>query len=530
MGRVVPSVRWQMALMTKNKTDKQTEEIRPVDQGPGDSDLKKAMEKGDLGRLLSMLAAGVPADDRIRQAQVGTGTKLVKPEDMSYGDAIEILRRRQKEEETPIQISELVEAFPIDGARALSLAVEEQFGVAFQQTSWSFFGPELPQRIAVKTPTGEIVVPWGQMKLPGLKDTTIETSVGRAPDGAIVFQFSCSTLQKHEKKIRKLLARTHELVIEKSFYRGQALKVDFKRIDQPGYSPEFMDTESRDGSVLILNSDTEALLNGSVLTPIEKTAICRKMNIPLRRGVLLEGPFGTGKTLSAQKVARSCAKNGWTFIYVQDSIYLPAAKRLARRYQPAVIFAEDLDQILAKDSKTIEEVRNALDAVDNKNDEVIVLCTTNRLEVLKNARGMLRPGRFDALIHVGYPNKEAAERLLRHYANSLLAETEPLDEAAAMLAGNSAAMIRECVERAKLWSIAHGTQGSLHQKDLVYAAKELKTHIDVMADKAVEVPSKEHQLGTLVQEVVVSGVGSRIKELEKFMVENFEHFHTHLRK
>lgn len=502
------------------------EEIRESRIAPTKAQPK--MSRNEALSLVAVLTGEPLIDDRVREGMIESGAKLIKPDDMTYGDAIAILERRRKEEETEIAINEQIDAFPLDGARALALAIEEQFGVAFQETSWSFFGPSLPQRISVRTPSGEIFVPWGEMSLPGMKDTKLATGISRHLDGMAVFQINTATLKKHEKKIRKLLARTRELVQEKSFYRGHALKVDFTKMDQAGYSPEFMGTESKDGSILILNEDTEAMFRGSVLTPIEKTAICRAMKIPLRRGILLEGPFGTGKTLSAQAVAKACIANGWTFIYVNDSIHLPAARKLAKRYQPAVIFAEDLDQILVKEAKEVENVRNALDAVDGKNDEIIVLCTTNNLEKLKKARGMLRPGRFDALIHVGYPDAGAAERLLRHYAGKLLAEEESLAEASRMLEGSSAAMIRECVERAKLWSISHGTHGTLHEKDLVFAAKELKAHIDVMADDKPVVISKEEQLGTLVRDIVASGAVKSIEELKVGVNEQLDHFHQHL--
>ena len=521
-----------MGLLTKKPEAAAPGKIaeEPEVRRSGEPDLKSGTPtRSQALALLATLMTGGEIDDRVREGKVVSGEKLTKPDDMDYGDAIEIFRRRQKEEETEIQIAEKIDAFPADGARALSLAIEEIFGVAFQQTSWSFFGPSLPQRITVKTPKGEYVVPWGDMTLPGMKNTLLTTRLNRATDGSIVMEIVCKTLRKHERKIRKMIDRTHELIKTASFYRGQALKVDFSRMDQVGYSPEFMDLQSRVGSVLILNDVTEEMSTGSVLTPISRTAVCREMSVPLRRGILLEGPFGTGKTLSAQKVARECVKNGWTFIYAQSSKDLPAARKLATRYQPAVVFAEDLDHVLNEDEETIETVRNALDAIDGKDHEIIILCTTNRLEALKLARGMLRPGRFDALIHVGYPDGKSAEALLRHYANGLLAKDEPLNTVSDMLAGSSAAMIRECVERAKLWSIAHGTEGTLREKDLVSAAKELKAHIDVMADKTAPPPSKHEQLGKLLTEVVTEGSGTAFREFEENVNNQLEHFHDHLR-
>jgi SpoVK/Ycf46/Vps4 family AAA+-type ATPase len=66
--------------------------------------------------------------------------------------------------------------------------------------------------------------------------------------------------------------------------------------------------------------------------------------VPLKRGVLLEGPYGTGKTLTAFVTAKKCVENGWTFIMLDRVAALKEALTFARMYAPAVVFAEDIDR------------------------------------------------------------------------------------------------------------------------------------------------------------------------------------------
>lgn len=500
-----------MALPSGAKLALTEEASKPPDVGQIVLRMAKEGAGAAQGGLLDRLNAELKAEEErkiavVRDAKIAVSDQVSKPEKMSYKEAIEILQRKQRDEETEIQVIEQIDAFPPDAAHAMGLAITELYGTGFGVTipPTMFSGAKPPMRLSIPiSRTENITIPWGRMELPGVAGW-IQTglNVNQTKDGItnLTMALEAKTLKKHEAAIQRLAKRIREIVLERSIYRGKAIKIDFQDDDHPlGVTPTFLPDTTEESRSLVMTAATERAFRGSVLTPIQNTKTCRDMGIPLRRGILLYGPFGTGKTLSAALVAAECERHGWTFIYLKEADQLPQARTLAKRYSPAVIFAEDLDAIIDEQDPQhgkVERARNALDSVDGKSDEVIVLCTTNRLDYLREkGNGLLRPGRFDALIEIGYPDAPAAERLVRMYGNGLIDPTENLDVLRDRCAGNSAAMIREVVERAKLWAVAHGAtnlDATIGQTELLDAADELRSHMAVMSppNDRVETPAE----------------------------------------
>ena len=108
--------------------------------------------------------------------------------------------------------------------------------------------------------------------------------------------------------------------------------------------PEFFDIRNVTEGDMIHNRVTQSIIETSILSPIKNEQACRKHGIPLKRGVLLEGRYGTGKTPTARVTAKVAVDHGWTFIVIAKAEGLSAAPSAAQRYQPAVVFAEDIDR------------------------------------------------------------------------------------------------------------------------------------------------------------------------------------------
>src|SRR6185436_54082 len=83
-----------------------------------------------------------------------------------------------------------------------------------------------------------------------------------------------------------------------------------------------------------------------VWTLLEHTQRMRELGMPLKRAVLFEGDYGTGKTLGAFLTAQIAVDNGWSFHYCRpgrDNI--EEVMQTARLYQPSVVFFEDVDTL-----------------------------------------------------------------------------------------------------------------------------------------------------------------------------------------
>jgi hypothetical protein len=94
----------------------------------------------------------------------------------------------------------------------------------------------------------------------------------------------------------------------------------------------------------------------------------RDEKMPLKRAILFEGDYGTGKTLAAFLTAQIATANGWSFHYCRpgrDNI--ATVMKTARLYQPAVVFFEDVDTIA--EGGDADDVSQLLDIFDGNHRE-----------------------------------------------------------------------------------------------------------------------------------------------------------------
>lgn len=436
------------------------------------------------------------------------GSKIVLPNDpapMPIDDAIKALERKKADEEQMMAVHEVIDTFPLDGAVAFMHALKVKYGWASPVPTPGFFGPQPPQMLTVDigpSKDDKVQVPWGAFMIPGI-EKPVQTEVTRTEFGpALVI---VGQLRKREAHILKdLAALTREIVETNSIYRGNAIRlrttdngdIEFRR------PPTFIETKHVKPDELILPQIVKDQVETNIFTLIRKTTTCVKHGIPLKRGVLLEGKYGTGKTLTASVTAKHCVDHGWTFIMLDRCQGLRQAIEFAKRYQPAVIFAEDIDRAAETRDEKTNDLANIIDGMLSKDAQVMVVLTTNHVEKINPV--MMRPGRLDAVISVTPPDAEAVEQLVRLYARGLLPKGEKLGKLGDQLAGNIPAMIREVVERSKMAMIARGGD-HLTQDDLMISAIGMQNHMKLLEGPKKENDDPRYKLGDAMAKVL-SGV------------------------
>lgn len=423
------------------------------------------------------------------------------PAKMPLREAIKVLKRKADDEEQETTLTEVIDAYPMDGAVAFHKAMKAIYGWSSPVPIPTFFGPKPPEMRSIKIGPADddvIQVPWGRFVLPNVEGWVHTDS---EYDGTKwVFQIVAQVRKKDAYIIRELADKARAILKSESIYRGKAIRL---RTDSDGdmninLDPEFLATNYVNPGELVLNPGEGEQIETSIWTPIRHTEACRAAQIPLKRGVLLEGPFGCGKTMTASHTAKICVDNGWTFILLDNVKGLTDALLFAQRYAPAVVFAEDAERVAGDREERGNDLLNTIDGILSKNAQVITVLTTNYVEKLHPA--MLRPGRLDAVISVRAPEAEAVKRLIHIYGRGLIAENADLDDLGAELAGNIPATIREVVERSKLAMISRGgTAVSSH--DLMVAARGMKDHLDLLKPRPVELTPEEN-LGKYLAEVV----------------------------
>lgn len=132
-----------------------------------------------------------------------------------------------------------------------------------------------------------------------------------------------------------------------------------------------------------------------------------------KRGAILYGPPGSGKTSVIQLISKDVIERGGVIIKFSEPNIFLAGYRILREIQPdvpIVVLMEDIDCIISRYGE--HDVLNILDGVDNVR-KVVFIATTNYPENL-GPRIINRPSRFDRRSKIGHPNAESREIYLRH--------------------------------------------------------------------------------------------------------------------
>jgi hypothetical protein len=256
------------------------------------------------------------------------------------------------------------------------------------------------------------------------------------------------------------LERTYNKILEKSnFYQGKTLRfgrdaVEFIAVP----STELEDTILPEGTTKEYKLNIIEFLTNPAMQAITK-----------KRGMLLYGAPGTGKTSSIKAMFKILFKKGITCVYVSDASFERQSVEdiftfINKYLAPALVVFEDIDLITPdrRDgaSRLIGPLLSALNGIEEQEKPIVILATTNRVEVLDAA--VTRPCRFDRRIEVGYPTEGDMHKIFKKVAGFEApkgcfggsepkmtgAHVEEIYRTAALLAEQAKKPIEECVEEA----------------------------------------------------------------------------------
>ena len=235
-------------------------------------------------------------------------------------------------------------------------------------------------------------------------------------------------------------------------------KARVKRADDESKKVTFKDVAGADEEKEELTEIVEFLKNPNDFS---------SLGARIPKGVLLVGPPGTGKTLLARAVAGEAnapffSISGSDFVEMYVGVGASRVRDLfkeAKKNQPSIIFIDEIDAVGRhrgagmggghdEREQTLNQLLVEMDGF-GANEGVIVIAATNRPDILDPA--LLRPGRFDRQVTVGYPDVKGREDILKvHARNKPLAPDVDLHQIAATTVGFTGADLENLLNEAAL--------------------------------------------------------------------------------
>jgi cell division protease FtsH len=252
-------------------------------------------------------------------------------------------------------------------------------------------------------------------------------------------------LVEKKEEITEFVTGVITLAREQNFYRG-------KKIEFAGRL-RFLDLKNRSWESVILDNNIKNEIKANTINFLNKRSLWEKYGIPSRRGVLVAGEPGTGKTIICKALIAEA--NGITCIntsaYAMDADeYLTELYELAEDLKPCLVFIEDIDLIGQNREEfgyqrgnVLLSLLSVLDGIEEKK-EIVTVATTNCLEMLDKAISQ-RPSRFDRIIKLNRPGFEQRRELVRRLCQRIPCDEKLQEYIAHKTEGYTPAQVQEVI-------------------------------------------------------------------------------------
>ena len=440
-------------------------------------------------------------------------------EKISYADCIKASLDADKQNHRMSRINHHLRCFKSDGIYQLNKAITGVFGaVVSNEEHGPSVGDQTVNMVDIQLADGtRTKAPYGDIALDSLGEGSMISINYDESKHELLVTGKCQ--QMYMSIMDDIIEATKHFLATESIYKGQALEITDIN------DPQILDLSSIDQQLMVLSKSTKY-----ALLPIEarltEPQICIERGIPLKYGALLEGPYGTGKTLLAFKLAKEAIKNGWIFIYLKDPSLLAEALRMSkiidRSGHGALIFVEDVDQVTRGDrDAALQDIVNTLDGGDTKDMNVISLFTTNHIELINPT--FLRGKRIGTIISMGFLDAETALDFMKQsfqIGNYTIAED--LTEVCNLIAASdiAPAFMAEIVEAVKA-RLVFEKRNDVKAFDVDYAVKSYLHQVD-LAKKKPTTDTPEVLLAKNLKNVVVSELRADIQAMEERIMEKLD--------
>ncbi|MBD3388594.1 MAG: CDC48 family AAA ATPase [Candidatus Altiarchaeales archaeon] len=235
--------------------------------------------------------------------------------------------------------------------------------------------------------------------------------------------------------------------------------------------------------------------------PLKKPDTFKKLGIKAPNAVLLYGPPGCGKTMLAKAVATESEAN---FIAVKGpellSMWVGESERgvreifkKARQTAPTIIFFDEIDAIAPRRGTSfgshvtetvVNQILTEIDGIERL-ENVMIIGASNRPDILDPS--LLRPGRFDRLVLVPLPDREAREEVFKVHTKGMPLRGVNIEDLAKKTEGYTGADIESLCREAAMNSLREDMEaGYVDRKHFEHALEEITPSVTAEEAKSYE--------------------------------------------
>ncbi|KAJ6515712.1 P-loop containing nucleoside triphosphate hydrolase protein [Mycena sanguinolenta] len=184
----------------------------------------------------------------------------------------------------------------------------------------------------------------------------------------------------------------------------------------------WLSVQSADWKDVILDESFKKDLQKDVYGFFKSEPIYKDLAIPWKRGIIMHGPPGNGKTISIKVIMKTCDALGFAPLYVKsfqsyagEEYAMQVVFDKARQLSPCVIVLEDLDALINDRNRSF--FMNQLDGLQG-NDGLLVIGTTNHFDRLDPGLST-RPSRFDRKYKFDDPTRDERVLYIKYWQDKL---------------------------------------------------------------------------------------------------------------